>query len=59
MDTTRGRQMKELRWHAGYSQEALAEKLGVRVATVSRWENGHTTPRLEHWERMRRILGIK
>ena len=26
------------------SQETFARVLGVRIAALSRWENGHTTP---------------
>jgi ribosome-binding protein aMBF1 (putative translation factor) len=32
------------RHSAGLSQEALAERLGIRVQEVSRWENAHRTP---------------
>ena len=28
----------------GYTQEQLAEKLGVTNKTISRWENGHFEP---------------
>lgn len=30
----------------GYTQEQLAEKLGVTNKTISRWENGHYMPDL-------------
>jgi len=35
-----------LRKKAGYSQEALAEKLGVSRQAVSKWENGDAEPEL-------------
>lgn len=35
-----------LRKRHGYSQEALAEKLGVSRQAVSRWESGDTTPEM-------------
>lgn len=28
----------------GVTQERLAERLGVTVVTISRWENGHIEP---------------
>ncbi|MCL2407946.1 MAG: helix-turn-helix domain-containing protein, partial [Defluviitaleaceae bacterium] len=28
----------------GYTQDALAEKLGVTAQAISKWENGHTVP---------------
>uniref|UniRef100_A0A6M3J119 Putative DNA binding, helix-turn-helix domain containing protein n=1 Tax=viral metagenome TaxID=1070528 RepID=A0A6M3J119_9ZZZZ len=42
---------KEIRLALGLSQEAWAKRLGVkRVATISRWENGHRAPN-EHFHR--------
>jgi transcriptional regulator with XRE-family HTH domain len=38
------RRLAERRKALGYSQEALAEKLGIDRTTVSRWERGHTDP---------------
>lgn len=37
-----GNRLSKEREKAGYSQEALAEGIGVCAVTVSRWENGHT-----------------
>ena len=36
---------KLARLQAGLTQAAIAEKMGVTVATVSLWDNGQTTPR--------------
>lgn len=48
--------IKQLRRRAGLSQAALAEELGVRQASVSRWENGHDLPSLQLRRRMRTML---
>ena len=37
-----GERLVWLRENSGYSQEALAERLGCCAITISRWENGHT-----------------
>lgn len=37
-----GERLSKAREEAGYSQEALAEKIGCCAITISRWENGHT-----------------
>lgn len=42
-----GKQIKLARWDSGLKQEELAEKLGVRVGTVRRWEMGDRSPGLE------------
>lgn len=34
-----------IRRRLGISQQALAERLGVAVTTVSRWETGRSAPR--------------
>ena len=37
-------QVKNIRLQLGYSQNKLAQALGVSFATVNRWENSKTTP---------------
>ena len=37
--------MRSLRGQLGWSQQALADELGVRQATVSDWERGVYAPR--------------
>jgi len=39
-----GNQIALLRRQNGYTQEELAEKLGITAQAISRWENGHTLP---------------
>lgn len=36
--------IKQLRNQLGLSQQSFAVKLGVGIATVSRWETGKTKP---------------
>jgi DNA-binding transcriptional regulator YiaG len=36
--------IKEVRRQLGLSQEDLARRLGVSLATVNRWENGMSKP---------------
>lgn len=38
-----GERLAWLRENSGYSQEALAERLGCCAITISRWGNGHTS----------------
>ena len=42
----------------GYTQEQLAEKLGVTNKTISRWENGHYMPDLSLLEPLSKELDI-
>ncbi len=42
-----GKFIAELRRSAGYTQEALGEKIGVTNKTISRWENGNYMPDIE------------
>ena len=42
-----GNKILKLRKEKGYSQEDLAEKLGVTRQTISNWELGSTQPNLE------------
>jgi DNA-binding transcriptional regulator YiaG len=49
---------KAVREALGLSQEAWARRLGVlRVATISRWENGHTNPERRFWRKIRNQAG--
>lgn len=43
---------------AGYSQESLAEAMGVDRTTVIRWEAGDCQPQPLHWPRLAGVLGI-
>lgn len=41
------KRLKQLREQAGFTQEQLAESIGVTRQAVSRWEQGHTQPDME------------
>lgn len=47
-----------LRKSRGYTQEQLAEKLGVSRQAVSRWESGDTTPEMGLLAELCRIFGV-
>ena len=36
--------IKQIRQYTGLSQTEMASKIGVRFATINRWENGHSEP---------------
>ena len=36
--------VKQIRQYTGLSQTEMAKKIGVRFATINRWENGHSQP---------------
>ncbi|RAS58999.1 DNA-binding XRE family transcriptional regulator [Lentzea atacamensis] len=42
----------------GYSQERLAEILGVTVGTVGRWERGESAPEAWRQPRLAKVLGL-
>jgi DNA-binding XRE family transcriptional regulator len=46
------------RKEAGFSQERLAETVGVERTTVMRWERGETTPQPWARPKLARALGI-
>lgn len=47
-----------LRKKAGWSQERLAEKLGVSRQTISKWENGAANPGMDRLQDLADTLGI-
>ncbi len=56
---TLGEKIVYLRGIKDMSQESLAKKLNVRVATISRWENNHNSPSFPMLIRLANILEIK
>ena len=47
-----------LRKQNGYSQEQLADKLGIARQTVSKWENGQTIPELNGLIQLSNLYGV-
>jgi len=48
-------EVKELRTQLGLTQLQLAVKIGVAIATVSRWENEHKKPSPMALARLRQL----
>jgi transcriptional regulator with XRE-family HTH domain len=51
--------IKAMRKEKGYTQERLAEELGVTQKSVSRWESGKTMPDFSLYEPLCEELGIQ
>ena len=50
--------IRQLRHERGWSQAALAVKLGVTPAAISNWERGMAVPRWEHLRGLAQLFGI-
>ena len=50
--------LKELRLQHGFSQEEIAEKIGVKRNTYSDWENGKCKPNYEKLEKIADFFGV-
>lgn len=48
----------QARKKSGYSQEEVAEKIGVSRQTISKWETGETTPDIFQAKRMSMIYKV-
>ena len=48
----------ELRKKNGWSQEELAEKLGVSRQAVSKWEGAQSVPDIQRILEMSRLFGV-
>lgn len=53
-----GSKLYHLRRNKDFSQEYMAEKLGVTQSTYSRWEAGEVLPKLDVLKRMAEVLEI-
>lgn len=50
--------LQELRKMNGYSQEVLAEKLGVSRQSISKWERAEASPEIDNLMALAKIYGI-
>jgi transcriptional regulator with XRE-family HTH domain len=53
-----GERLQSLRKDKGYSQERIAEELGVSRQSVSKWERGETFPEMDKVVTLSNILGV-
>lgn len=53
-----GNKILELRKRNNFSQEDLAEKVGVARQTISKWELGETSPDLEQSKKLSEIFNV-
>lgn len=53
-----GKKIKHLRFQAGLTQEQLAEKLGIRAQSVSKWENAVAMPDIAALPLLAEIFGV-
>lgn len=53
-----GKKIKHLRKHAGYTQERLAEMIGVSSTAVAKWENGYSEPTLQNVVHLSELFGV-
>lgn len=53
-----GNKIKQLRTQYGYTQEGLADKLGVTAQAVSKWENNVTTPDISLLPKLSEVFGV-
>ena len=49
---------KSLRISSGYTQSALAEKLGVTTPTISSWERGKSSPSPRNVPRLAKLFNV-
>ena len=52
-----GRNLAQLRREHGYSQEKLAERLGVSEQEVSKWERAESAPDTDHLIALAKLYG--
>ncbi len=54
-----GKRLKIMRKNAGFSQKELAQELGVKQSTISRWENNIDHPSLLRFTKLISVLRCK
>lgn len=53
-----GKQIKEARVKAKLTQEKLAQKAGISVFTLQKYESGDRNPKIESLQKIANALGI-
>ena len=53
-----GKNIKDMREKKGLTQEELGKRIGVDKSSVSRWENGDREPKLDHLNKIARVLEV-
>jgi len=54
-----GRNLHIARWEARITQEDLAARVFIDRSALSRMENGHRLPRLDHVVRLAEVIGVQ
>jgi transcriptional regulator with XRE-family HTH domain len=53
-----GLRLKESRKAARFTQEDIAQHMGLKGATVSSWERGKSMPKADQWYLLGPLLGV-
>jgi transcriptional regulator with XRE-family HTH domain len=53
-----GKNIKSFRRRCGFTQAYLAERLGISVQAVSKWENGTSMPDIMLLPEIARVFGV-
>ena len=59
MDYKTGERLTKYRKKNGYSQEALADKLGVSRQAISKWETGESAPDTDNLIALAKLYDVK
>jgi len=54
-----GKRIKELRRRKGFTQEQLAEKIGIGTPNISYFETGKFTPAIETMQKIAQVLEVE
>ena len=58
MSIKQGEYLKKLRTEKGLSQDALGEVLGISRQSVSKWEQGNSTPDIDNIGKLAEYYGV-
>jgi transcriptional regulator with XRE-family HTH domain len=57
-DNDIGRKIRDARLNKGYTQQELADRVGVDISSITHFETGFTKPRFKTKLRLNKVLGI-